>query len=373
MPFFTDSIILPTLVLISALSYWAYKKFREPSYNPGDVSKLSENSSFDRPELAAVSTSNTWRMPDGIDIYHFPLEVQSKKANDAPTILGLHGGPAMAPAEPWKICQMLPNFHLYHARGCGKSTRPFAKFPTPGRMWPGMKILEETLGLGAQIADIERIRRRLGIEKISLVGHSFGGFIATMYATEFPEYVESLVLLVPAAVLQLPTPKGEDGDIFALVEKKIKERGNEDYIADYKAFMKLYLDFNSLPNATDESLAKRHNDFAIHFGRADIGSDGEYEDFKPELTGGMACYATFLSMGIEHNYQSVCQERLRDSKFPVAIVHGAKDIVPENTSRKYMDLFPSENVTFEVLQEAKHSMFDHARIAEIIKETLARR
>jgi pimeloyl-ACP methyl ester carboxylesterase len=44
-------------------------------------------------------------------------------------------------------------------------------------MRPGMKILEETLGIGAQVADLERIWRRLCVEKLDLVGHSFGGFI----------------------------------------------------------------------------------------------------------------------------------------------------------------------------------------------------
>lgn len=237
-----------------------------------------------------------------------------------------------------------------------------------------MKTLEETLGIGAQVADIERIRRRLGVNTISLVGHSFGGFIATLYAAEFPQYVKSLVLLVPAAVLQLPTPKGEVGDLFALVEQKLKDRGNDTHIADYKAFMKRYLDFGSLPNETDESLAARHNEFAIHFGRADMGTNnGEYDAFQPELTGGMACYATYLSMGIEHAYIPACRDRLRGTTFPVTIVHGAMDIVPESTSRKYVDLFPAENVTFEVLQEASHSIYDHSRVADIIKETLARR
>jgi pimeloyl-ACP methyl ester carboxylesterase len=137
--------------------------------------------------------------------------------------------------------------------------------------------------------------------------------------------------------------------------------------------MKRYLDFGSLPNETDESLAARQNEFAIHFGRADVGADREYDSLKLELTGGMACYATFLSMGMEHDYSPACRDSLRGTTFPVAIVHGAMDIVPESTSRKYVDLFPPENVSFEVLQEANHFVYDHSRVADIVKETLARR
>lgn len=367
----TESFLLPSLFAICGLVYWGYKKFREPMYKPGDVANLASiKDTFDlQPADVASSTKDRiWKMPEGMDIYHLPLRL---KSDESPPVLGLHGGPSIAPSKPWKMCDSVPNLYIPHARGCGKSTRPFAKFPTPG-MWPGMKILEESLGIGAQVADLERIRRRLGVERISIVGHSFGGLIATMYAAEFPQHVQSLVLLAPAAVLQLPTPKGEDGDLFALVEKKIRERGNETHLEEYKAFMKQYMDFGSLPKETEESLALRQGGFGLHFIRASGGSDEYFEPPKTESIGGMACYATFLSMGIEHDYIPACKERLAGSTFPIAIVHGENDMIPPSTSRKYVDLFPPDNVTFEVLPDADHFIFDHPRTTEIVKATLAR-
>ncbi len=56
-----------------------------------------------------------------------------------------------------------------------------------------MQTLEQTLGISAQVADIERIRRILGEEKLIMVGHSFGGFLASLYAAEFPEHVARMV------------------------------------------------------------------------------------------------------------------------------------------------------------------------------------
>ena len=70
--------------------------------------------------------------------------------------------------------------------------------------YANMKELERTLGIGGQVADIERIRRILGQEKLILVGHSFGAFLSSMYAAEFPEHVEALVLVAPSGVLVLP-------------------------------------------------------------------------------------------------------------------------------------------------------------------------
>src|SRR5439155_15020446 len=80
-------------------------------------------------------------------------------------------------------------------------TKPFDRFSAD--FYSNMTALERTLGIGAQVADIERIRRILGEEKLILMGHSFGGFLAAMYAAEFPERVEALVLVAPAGVLVL--------------------------------------------------------------------------------------------------------------------------------------------------------------------------
>ncbi|GEK34753.1 alpha/beta fold hydrolase [Kurthia sibirica] len=43
--------------------------------------------------------------------------------------------------------------------------------------------------------DIEALRLYLGLEKISVLGHSFGGMIAQVYATSYPESVDKLLLV----------------------------------------------------------------------------------------------------------------------------------------------------------------------------------
>jgi len=68
--------------------------------------------------------------------------------------------------------------------------------------------LIRALGIQAQVADIERIRKGLSVERLVLVGHSFGGFLAALYAAEFPGRVEKLVLVAPADLLRFPPPGG---------------------------------------------------------------------------------------------------------------------------------------------------------------------
>ncbi len=51
--------------------------------------------------------------------------------------------------------------------------------------------------LDTLVADIEALRRELGLGPIHLLGHSWGGLLAMRYATLYPEQLRSLVLLSP--------------------------------------------------------------------------------------------------------------------------------------------------------------------------------
>jgi len=42
--------------------------------------------------------------------------------------------------------------------------------------------------------DVDAVRRRLGHERISLLGHSYGGFVALQYALTYPERLAAMVL-----------------------------------------------------------------------------------------------------------------------------------------------------------------------------------
>ncbi|KAJ1308604.1 hypothetical protein OPQ81_004302 [Rhizoctonia solani] len=51
---------------------------------------------------------------------------------------------------------------------------------------------------------LEEWRTKMGIEKMSLVGHSLGAYLSTAYALRHPERVNQLILLSPAGVPQDP-------------------------------------------------------------------------------------------------------------------------------------------------------------------------
>jgi len=246
-------------------------------------------------------------------------------------VLVVHGGPGFPIRQPLTRLEPLARrykFYYYDQRGCGRSTKPFDRFESRN-FYANMKELEWTLGIGAQVADIERIRHILGQEKLILMGHSFGAFLASMYAAEFPEHVKALVLVAPSGVLVLPD---EGMGFFDLIREHLPDAQR----ANYDRFLTEYLDFGQLFSKSEEELAKLNHRLAEFFlvasGEQVAGSANEMVD-----NGGWMVQAMYLSMGKRHDYRAA----LRRVQAPVLVVHGENDLLPERVSRMYVDSFPN--------------------------------
>ena len=186
----------------------------QPLYQPGMVREMG--AALTPPEQPA--DSQKWLVEPGIELAHFA-------DGEGRNVLIIHGGPGQPFTQPVSGLEPLSadfQFHYYDQRGCGESTRPIDRFESKN-MYENMQTLDQTLGLGAQIADIERIRQILGDDKLILIGHSWGGFLASLYAAEFPEHVEALILVSPANTLIMPQPDAES-DLFAAVRAKLPRR-----------------------------------------------------------------------------------------------------------------------------------------------------
>ena len=57
---------------------------------------------------------------------------------------------------------------------------------------------EERVGLKYQIADLDAVRRHFKLEKMALLGNSWGGFLISAYAAAHPDRIERLILDAPA-------------------------------------------------------------------------------------------------------------------------------------------------------------------------------
>ncbi|KAJ2859439.1 hypothetical protein GGI22_002989 [Coemansia erecta] len=82
--------------------------------------------------------------------------------------------------------------------GMGRSARP---------AYTSNRTSDEARVRGAEaffVESLEEWRKRVGIDKMTLCGHSFGGYMSALYALKYPERVEKLVLVSPIGLPEQP-------------------------------------------------------------------------------------------------------------------------------------------------------------------------
>ncbi len=318
------------LAVIAGAAIFAWQMMNGPMYRPGDVRARKD---WGNPPAA---NAPRWQVEPGIELHHF-------EEGEGTPILIVHGGPGFPPAQPWRAgAQLAANYRLvyYHQRGCGLSSRPLQSF-SGSNMYAHMRALHETLGLPAQVADIERIRRILGVERLILMGHSFGADLAALYAAEFPERVRALVYVAPADLAVLPK---QDGDLFDLVRRKLPP----EMAQEYQAYLAEYFDFRRAFQRSEAESSDFFGRFAKYYGAA----AGMAPSSGYAASAGYVPLAVYCGMGRRHDYT----EAYRSVPAPGLVIHGGADLQPESVSRSFAGRF--RNCGFARIEGAGHFVFD---------------
>lgn len=309
------------IVIIGIFVGFMFWKMGQPLYTFGSVRSGQNLRSSLTPPMQEDPAQ--WQVESDIKL-HFDIHGKGRP------VLIVHGGPGIPYAKPWEGLRSFENryaFYYYHQRGAGKSTRPIERFES--KNYPkNVTELDQTLGIGAQIADIERIRHILNEEKLLLVGHSFGGFIAALYAAEFPYNVEKLILIAPAAML---TPPQKGNDFF----KAVRSRLSDDMLTDYDSLVKEYFNFGGIFSKSDDDLVHLQKKIGRYllFG---LGYDEIDMDSGP-TPGGWSAFAVYFSIGKSPNYRST----VGNITAPTLILHGEDDTIALNGSREYETSIPN--------------------------------
>jgi proline iminopeptidase len=332
-------VLIPfTIVCLAAVVFgvrYIQQWLTGPLYQPGQV-RLGINLEASLEPPAQTGETGFWQVEPNIRLHYFA-------SGQGTPVLVIHGGPGYPFLKPWGGLEPLTGdyrFYYYDQRGCGESTRPFDRF-TGETYFDNIQILDRGVGMEAQIADIERIRLILGVDKITLIGHSFGAFMAALYATEFPEHIQSLVLVSPAEMLVMPP---ENGGLFPLIRARlpVAER------SAFDSFLKEYLDFNKIFSKSESDLVALNDRMGDYFQQA----YGKPIPVAQGKSGGWMVWAMYIDLGQHHDYRS----EMSITAFPVQIIHGADDLQTEKTSRIYLGIYP--DARFEVIPDAGHFAFE---------------
>jgi proline iminopeptidase len=207
----------------------------------------------------------------GVSIYYEIIGGGSR-----PPLVLVNGGPGfdhayMHCSDAWDRLAANRKVVFYDQRGNGRSS-PIKD--------------GQTCLLADQIADLDALRARLGLEKMDLLGHSWGGYLVMAYAARHPERISHLMIVDSAAPkiqdtvflfknIFPETVEREDGMAFAV------ELGDEAAItADLHEYMSMLF---YTPAARDAMLA-RTGDLSYHQSvNKSVWGDLQRFDLNPEL------------------------------------------------------------------------------------------
>ncbi|MGB2957282.1 MAG: alpha/beta hydrolase [Bacteroidota bacterium] len=124
-------------------------------------------------------------------------------------LIGVHGGPGGSSHYLVDLDTLRgEDFAVvtYDQRGAGRSGKPSG----------GYSLMD-------YVGDLEAVRKTLGVEKIALFGHSWGGLIALRYAAVHPGRVRSMILMGSAPPTAAAVYDGEAGLVQRVLD--LQEKG----------------------------------------------------------------------------------------------------------------------------------------------------
>lgn len=124
-------------------------------------------------------------------IEHNGVKIHYKVIGNGKPILLLSGGPGFSSDYMVPIADLISNSFqciLLDQMGTGKSVVP--TYDTT------------TIKISSTLEDIEFLRKHLGYEQWIVLGHSYGGFLASKYAADYPNSI-SMIILVGTAGLNI--------------------------------------------------------------------------------------------------------------------------------------------------------------------------
>ena len=233
------------------------------------------------------------------------------------TLIVIHGGPGFTMDYFLDDLSPLTANHallFYDQRGTGRST-----------------LVSDSVSLDAQrfVEDLEAIRKHFNIERLSLLGHSWGSAITALYSIRYPDHVEKMI-----TVGALPLQQYQLTDAFRqleasrdtstlrrmreLKEARIADPGNSDVCRAY--YVLWFEAFFGNHNAATRS----KGDFCA----------GTFDSRRNKINS--VDRFTMASLG-QWDWRSSLSQVL----VPVLVIHGTKDPLPLEGAKAWASVLPN--------------------------------
>lgn len=125
-------------------------------------------------------SSNHLKMGNEIVLTSDSVKLSVKVAGKGPVCIYLHGGPGQ-------------DFLSFEKMG-GASLEKCLTMVYLDQRGSGYSQNAKNYSLARVVQDIEELRLKLGVEKVYLLSHSFGGVLAINYALKYPEHLTGIIM-----------------------------------------------------------------------------------------------------------------------------------------------------------------------------------
>jgi proline iminopeptidase len=249
----------------------------------------------------------------------------------------LHGGPGA------HHDYLLPQFDdlarnreliYYDQRGGGQS-------PVPR---------ETPVGWREQVADLEELRRQWDVEQLTLLGYSWGGLLAQLYAAQFPDRVGRLALISPAPAWR---------EMRLEFERRFAERNLAPNLQQQRAELRA----SGLRERDPAEYAQRLFELSV---APYFYDPARARDLTPFRVTGRTQQEVWSSLG---DYD--LRPALAGLTIPAIVLQGEDDLIPQESTRTVARLL---NAELQLLPRCGHVPYieAHEEFVRLVDEFLAR-
>jgi proline iminopeptidase len=272
------------------------------------------------------------------------VQLYVSELGDGPPVIVLHGGPGASHdyLRP-TFSQLADEFRLYFydQRGGGRSSVECPR----------------EIGWRDHVADLEALRSEWGFQRLTLLGYSWGGLLALLYASRYPDRVQALPLVAPATGW---------GDYHRRFQDEFQRRSRS---AEVKR-MRAELDASGLEARDSAAYWQRRFILSV---AGYFKDPREARDVTPFVVQEQARQATWASL--KGNGPEL-RRRLARLQVPTLILHGRHDPIPMEWAEELAELMPKARLV--VLEESGHLPYVEqperlfAKLRDFLREELAR-
>lgn len=232
----------------------------------------------------------------------------------------LHGGPGASHEYLRPFFSRLANeFRVlfYDQRGGGRS--PVER---PSRV-----------GWRDHVEDLEALRRQWGLERLALIGYSWGGLLALLYASEDASRVEALALVAPAPGW---------GEYRREFKEELARRSQSEVVKRLRA----ELEASGLRGSDPPAYERRRFDLSLAGYYRQPADARDAPPFTVQLQAQQATWASLRGHGAE------LRRGLAGLSVPTLILHGRYDPIPLHWAEELAAVLPDARLI--VLEKSGH-------------------